>query len=220
MQQAQGDCRLCSKHRETLGHILSNCPIYEHKEYRRRHDVVLYLLVKAIGGKLGHKIPKSLMVPGGGIRCGVMGTRDWKMIIDLCSSHDQGEEVSLFSGDPSDTDKRKNFVVLIGRIIRARISKIAHDNFLPINRSSGRTLLCLIGPILMKRIPFFKKFSKGLEMHIQHEYSEEMSRSNNFGAGEGHLGSPMSVPAKPPIPKGVDRENESRQHMSRHGRWP
>ncbi len=42
-------CRLCGKHKETLGHILMKCPVYEHKEFTQRHDAVLYLLVKAIG---------------------------------------------------------------------------------------------------------------------------------------------------------------------------
>lgn len=77
-------CRLCGEHVETLGHLLSKCPIYENREYRRRHDAVLHILVKAVGGKLGLKVPNSLKEKEGGVRCGVMGTRETLMLIDLC----------------------------------------------------------------------------------------------------------------------------------------
>ncbi len=34
-------CRLCGAYKESQGHLLSKCKVYEHKEYRRRHDAVL-----------------------------------------------------------------------------------------------------------------------------------------------------------------------------------
>ncbi len=77
-------CRLCGAYKESLGHLLSKCKVYEHKEYRRRHDAVLYLLVKQVADHLGVKVPNCLKVPGGGIRSGVMGKRGKRMLIDVC----------------------------------------------------------------------------------------------------------------------------------------
>ncbi len=68
-------CRLCGTYKESLGHLLSKCPVFEHREYTRRHDSVLYLLVKQVATHLGVKVPNCLRAPGGGIKSGVMGSR-------------------------------------------------------------------------------------------------------------------------------------------------
>ncbi len=82
-------CRLCGNHNETLGHLLSKCKAHEHKEYTGRHNSVLYLLTRAMAEKLKLKVPESLKVPGGGIRCGVIESRDATMLVDLCIPTDR-----------------------------------------------------------------------------------------------------------------------------------
>lgn len=61
------------------------------------------------------------------------------------------------------------------------IDSIQLDNFLPSSQDE-RILRAnfgvLVGRVLMKHIPFFDKFGNGLERHIMHEYSEEMSRKS------------------------------------------
>lgn len=61
------------------------------------------------------------------------------------------------------------------------VSSIQLENFLPSSRDEKimkKNFGVIIGRILVKFVPFFKKFGKGLERHIQHEYSEEMSRKS------------------------------------------
>ncbi len=62
---ADSSCRLCGGYTETLGHLLAKCPVYEFKEYKRRHDSVLYLLTKAVAQKLSLKMPQDLKCPEG-----------------------------------------------------------------------------------------------------------------------------------------------------------
>ena len=61
------------------------------------------------------------------------------------------------------------------------VSKINLESFLP---SSGdekilkNNFAVLVGRVIMKHVPFFKKFGSGLERHIQHEFSVEMAKKS------------------------------------------
>ncbi len=58
------------------------------------------------------------------------------------------------------------------------LDSVQLDNFLPAS-TDGKVIMnnfeVLVGRILMKNIPFFQQFGKGLEKHILHEYTEEMA---------------------------------------------
>ncbi len=82
-------CRLCGSHAETLGHLLAKCPIFEYKEYKKRHDSVLYLLARAIAQKLELKLPQDLKCPEGGVRSGIMTAKDKTVLVDLCVPTDR-----------------------------------------------------------------------------------------------------------------------------------
>ena len=61
------------------------------------------------------------------------------------------------------------------------IDSIKLDNFLPSSQDDNTmksNFGVLVGRVLMKHIPYFKKFGHGLERHIMHEYSEEMSKKS------------------------------------------
>ena len=62
------------------------------------------------------------------------------------------------------------------------ISSIQLEHFLPSTcdeKAMRKNFAVLIGRVLVKFVPFFKTFGKGLERHIQHEYSEDMSRKSD-----------------------------------------
>ncbi len=62
---ADQDCRLCGSHAESLGPPAVEVPNHEHKEYQRRHDAVLFLLVKEVAEHFRPKVPSCLKVSGG-----------------------------------------------------------------------------------------------------------------------------------------------------------
>ena len=75
-------CRLCGQGQETLGHILSACPVQCFKAYTVRHNRVLYLLVKAVMQSLGLTPPRELKGPGGTLKPGVYGTKGRQLRVD------------------------------------------------------------------------------------------------------------------------------------------
>ena len=75
-------CRACGKGQETLGHILSACPVHMWTLYKERHDRVLFLLVKAICGSLGICIPATWSRQGGVATPAVLGTKSKKVLVD------------------------------------------------------------------------------------------------------------------------------------------
>lgn len=55
------------------------------------------------------------------------------------------------------------------------------DNLLPSSQDEEaiqKNFAILTARVLMKHMPFFAKFGKGLDRHIRHEFSEEMSRKS------------------------------------------
>ncbi len=107
-------CRLCHSHTETIGHLLSKCPVYEHREYTTRHDSVLYLLVRAVAEKLNIKIPQSVRKPGGGVRSGVIREKGVTLLIDLTLPTDRQTE-----------NRRPDLVVRLGKEKRVIVFEIA-----------------------------------------------------------------------------------------------
>ena len=65
-------CRWCSGGPETIGHILASCEAHAWGLYKRRHDRVLYQLVRAIVMAQKMKMPAALRAPGGTICEGVI----------------------------------------------------------------------------------------------------------------------------------------------------
>lgn len=100
---ANSECRLCGKHAETVGHLLSKCPVLEFREYKRRHDCVLFLLVRAITESMKMKIPENLKCPGGGVRSGVIDGGKVIMLVDQCIPTDR-----------QITERRPDLVVRMG----------------------------------------------------------------------------------------------------------
>ena len=81
-QEGSVQCRACEQAPESLGHILSACPVQLFHLIKQRHDRVLYLLVRAVHGALGLGLPKDLLAPGGVARPGVYGTDQLVVTVD------------------------------------------------------------------------------------------------------------------------------------------
>ena len=75
-------CRTCGQGQETLGHILSACPVQAFKAYTVRHNRVLYLLVKAVMQSLSLTPPRELRGPGGTLKPGEYGTKRQQLRVD------------------------------------------------------------------------------------------------------------------------------------------
>lgn len=69
-------CRVCKEENETIGHVLSACTEYKWDWYKKRHDKVLSVIVKAIAHKWQILTPYDAAV-GGAYKC-AKGT----MIVD------------------------------------------------------------------------------------------------------------------------------------------
>ena len=72
--ETDSKCRLCQQHDETIGHIISACPIVAKEQYVKRHDKVSeqihFNICKEIGVQLDKKhwyehVPKSVITNRG-----------------------------------------------------------------------------------------------------------------------------------------------------------
>ena len=73
-------CRICARE-ETTAHILLSCP-ERFAMYTRRHDKVLYQLIKSVCTALKMKMPQSLMKQGGVSRSGVLRNATVTIMVD------------------------------------------------------------------------------------------------------------------------------------------
>ena len=75
-------CRRCGKRPETIGHLLSSCESSLWSLIFKRHNRVLYQLVKAVAATLKIRLPKALKAPGGVAKPGVFRNSTAKITID------------------------------------------------------------------------------------------------------------------------------------------
>jgi hypothetical protein len=76
-------CRACgSWPTETLGHILSKCPVYEFHLIKERHDRVLFQLVRGIARATGLATPAVYQAQGGVAPDGVYESREAELAVD------------------------------------------------------------------------------------------------------------------------------------------
>ena len=75
-------CRRCGEQDETLGHILSACGKEKFGLIKHRHDKILHCLVVATMKALDIRVPRRLKKWGGGVRPGIYGTREARVLVD------------------------------------------------------------------------------------------------------------------------------------------
>ena len=75
-------CRMCEAGVETVGHVLSACPMLTWGAYKDRHDRVLYQLVRTMLEALQIKIPAEYRGPGGVAVPGTLGTKEVVIAVD------------------------------------------------------------------------------------------------------------------------------------------
>ena len=83
-RQVEQDCRVCGKHPETLGHVLSACEKSQWTLYKARHDRILYQLVLVLSEGYKIPIPESMRwTLTGWSGTGVLEANGVKLKVDL-----------------------------------------------------------------------------------------------------------------------------------------
>ena len=82
-------CRLCGSAGESIGHILAQCREHQFHLHLDRHNRVLYLLVRTVVKVLGLRVPNSLTHSRGTAWCGVYGTMDIVIKVDVHNPTDR-----------------------------------------------------------------------------------------------------------------------------------
>ena len=88
-QEGTVECRACEQAPESLGHILSACPVQLFHLYKQRHDRVPYLLVRVVHEALRLGLPRDLLAPGGVAKTGVYGTDEVVVNVDTTNPTDE-----------------------------------------------------------------------------------------------------------------------------------